>query len=353
MIGEILSRVEMRNQGFRDVVYEWEEECARYFGVPVCKVMAQSKLPEKKTLATKLKRVLRECAKKILLTVPPLHRKLFDLQRPPLTQNIDMPLSLCFVMNVPETPAFVGSSCLPIFLDIWSDWEINEVARLTRGFKLFYLTSRDAYNRMRALHPSSNVHYMPLSIADKYHSENFTAYRNKTIDVIQAGRRNPVLHEYMMKYAREHGDIEYVYREKGIYVSTSSAKTWPTKTRSDYMGLLAASRVSLTGCSGVDNAREDTCGICTVTPRFYEAAVSGCALISRYPDNEEFRELNAARYFPNITSYEHFTECLERALSQTPEELYAQNHDFIANSLTSRRAEQVKKDIEALTCANS
>lgn len=353
MIGEILSRVEMRKQGFRDVVYEWEEECTKYFGVPVRKVMAQSKLPEKKTLATKLKRTLRKTAQKILIVIPPLHRKLFDLRRPPLTQNINMPLSLCFVMNVGETPAYTGSNCLPIFLDIWSDWEINEAARLTRDFKLFYLTSRDAYNRMKALHPSSNVRYMPLSIADKYHSENFTAYRDKIIDVIQAGRQNPVLHEYMMRYTREHRDIEYVYREKGVYVSTAGSRTWLANTRSDYMGLLAASRVSLTGCSGVDNAREDTYGICTVTPRFYEAAVSGCALISRYPDNEEFRELNAARYFPSVTSYEHFTECLERALSQIPEELYAQNHDFIINSLTSKRAEQIQKDIEALTCANS
>ncbi len=76
--------------------------------------------------------------------------------------------------------------------------------------------------------------------------------------------------------------------------------------------------------------------------------MSGCALISRYPDNEEFRELNAARYFPSVTSYEHFTECLERTLLQTPEELYAQNHNFIINSLTSKRAEQIQKDIEAI-----
>ena len=60
-----------------------------------------------------------------------------------------------------------------------------------------------------------------------------------------------------------------------------------------------------------------------------------------------------SRYCPNITSYDQFVHELERALAMTPEELYAQNHDFILNSLTSKRAEQIQKDLEELTCQNS
>ena len=119
------------------------------------------------------------------------------------------------------------------------------------------------------------------------------------------------------------------------------------------MNMLASSKVSIVGCSGIDNARAETNGICFVTPRFYESAVMGCTLIGRYPDNQEFTELNMRKHCPNITSYEHFCEALEHALAQTPEELYAQNRDFIINSLTSKRAEQIKHDLEELTCTNS
>ena len=106
-------------------------------------------------------------------------------------------------------------------------------------------------------------------------------------------------------------------------------------------------------CSGIDGARPDVNGNCFVTPRFYESAVVGCSLIGRYPDNQEFRELNMSRYCPNITSYDQFVRELERALAIAPEELYAQNRDFILNSLTSKRAEQIQKDLEELTCQNS
>ena len=345
MIKEVLSRVDPVHYGFRDVSYEWDEEIANYFGVPIRQIFFADK-PVKNNLKQSLKKQL----KKIFLHVPALRQVFLDSQRPVLTQDINMPLSVCFVMFPAELSICEGNNCLPILLDIWDDFHFMEVIRRTKNLKLFYVTSRDAYNKIKELSPTSKVCYMPQSISDKYYSENFTAYRNKIVDVVQIGRRNPLLHEYMLRYISMHENIEYVYTENGEGVSSLGRKTWPLRTRNDYMKLLAASKVSLTGCSGVDNARENTFGICFITPRFYEAAISGCALISRYPDNQEFRELNASRYFPNVKSYEHFTECLEHALAQTPEELYAQNHEFIINSLTSKRAEQIQRDLENLTC---
>ncbi len=348
MIGEVLSRVETPREVFRDVVREWEEECAEYFGVPIRRIMTSARPEGKKSSAQKLKPFLFSVAKKILLAVPPLKNALWDKRRPELSQDIGSPLSLCFIMNNEEVPAYLNSNCLPVFLDVWSDWALMELVRRTKKLRLFYVTYLELYRRIKERFPESGVRYIPQSVSSRYYSENFAAYRNKTIDVIQIGRINPVLHEYMMKYVSEHGGVEYVFRENGVCVSASGARSWPVDTRDKYMSLLAASKVALVGCSGVDGMREGTNGICAVTPRFYEAAVSGCALISRYPDNEEFRQLEAAKYFPNVTSYENFTECLERALSQTPEELYAQNHDFIINSFTSKRAEQIQKDIAAL-----
>ena len=354
MIHEVLSRVELTNQGFRDVCYEWEEVLAEYFRVPIRKVFAASKPRQKKSTATFLKKAAKNIAKKVLLSFPALRQVLWDSRNPALVQDIHMPLSVHFAMNCAELSVCTGINCLPVLLDVFTDWQISEAIRRVGSLRLFYVTSRDAYNRIRAAVPSCKVHYMPLSISDKYHSENFTAYRNKYVDVSMPGRGNPVLHRYMLRYAEEHRNIRYVFRhENREYASTDGSISMQANDRAGYMNILAASRVSIVGCSGVDNAREDTNGICCVTPRWYESAVMGCALIGRYPDNEEFRELNMSRYCPNVTSYEQFCECLERALAQTPEELYAQNHDFIINSLTSKRAEQIQHDLEEIICTNS
>lgn len=343
MIGEVLSRAFSPAEKYRDVCYEWEEECAKYFDVPV-------RIVTPAVSASAKKNPIKLIIKKLFPVVGVIKSRINLLRTPKLEQDINSPLSLCFVMFPHEISAFYENNVMPIFLDIWSDNDFKFVAYITRKLRLFYVTSRDAYYRLKALSPKSNVRYMPLSVADKYHSENFVSYRNKYIDVFMPGRGNPILHQYMLRYAEEHPDIKYVYR-RGNWECRSTDGTISLRAddRAGYMNILASSKVSIVGCSGIDNAREGSNGIRFVTPRFYESAILGCALIGRYPDNEEFRELHMSRYCPNITSYEHFCEALEHALAQSPEQLYAQNHDFIINSLTSKRAEQIQHDLEALS----
>ena len=244
---------------------------------------------------------------------------------------------------------YVAANCIPVFLDVWTKADFASVIRQTKGFKLFYVTARYVYNRIKAKDPSSGVHYIPQSVSDKYHSENFAAYKGKFIDVFMPGRGNPVLHEYMLRYAAAHPNIKYVYRiPNWECISTDGSISLRAATREEYIHVLSSAKESLVGCSGIDNARPDSNGICFVTPRFYESAVLGCALLGRYPDNEEFTDMNMRKYCPNITSYEQFCHELERALAQTPEQLYAQNRDFILNSLTSKRAAQIQLDLEAI-----
>ena len=343
MISEVFSQVFDEEQVFRDVAYEWEEELAKYFDVPVRKVIAGNSgtQAQSQSISAKIKPFI----KKI-----PGVRKIERCLVPPLHQNITAPLSVGFIMNTAAVEFMRGTNCIPIFLDVWSIIDIISILRLTKGFKLFYVTARDALDRIKAKSPSSNVRYMPQSVSDKYHSENFAAYRNKYIDVFMPGRGNPVLHEYMLRYAAEHPNIKYVYRRENFEcISTDGSISLRAGNREEYIHLLSSSKVSLVGCSGIDNARKGTHGICFATPRFYESAILGCALLGRYPDNQEFTELNMRKYCPNITSYEQFCDELERALAQTPEELYAQNRDFILNSLTSKRAEQIQRDLESLS----
>lgn len=348
MIREVLSRVEPSTDVFRYVCYEWEQELAKNFGVPVRQMFIVHNLLHD-TFGRSLPSCIIQKARQVIkrLYMKAAHGR--------LKQNISKPLSVYFCTFVPEITLCAGENSLPIFLDVFSDTDINTLINATQNMSLFYVTSRDIFYRVKAKSPSSRVRYMPLSVADQYHSENFAAYRNKFIDVFMPGRGNSVLNKYMLRYAAEHPNIKYVHRHEPLTSgnwqcsSTDGSISLPLNTREEYIHVLSSAKVSLVGCSGIDNASAGANGICFVTPRFYESAVLGCALIGRYPDNEEFTELNMRSCCPNITSYEQFCHELERALAQSPEDLYAQNRDFILNSLTSKRAQQLRRDLESLS----
>ena len=367
-----------------DIIDEWAYTVSQYLNVPL-RLVGYTDAYGKRTFKKVLKDLVRQrftflmkplSAIRYLITRPLHSMQKFKTQNvlPPFYQNLKEPLSIYFAIN-PRTVHvhfrdIMKENGIPIFLDVTND-EADDLLRTTRNLKLFYVTSRTAFNYIKAQDSNSNVHYMPLSISDKYYSENFQAYRSKTIDVIQLGRRHSVLHNYMLEYCREHKDVEYVYAANGtkfgsVYTSTIKGELGIFEERAKFIDLLSHAKVSLVGTTASDpnppvgirrNKRHQYSNSASkggfISPRFYESAILGCALVGRYYDNQEATELNMRKYCPNITSYEHFCEALEHALAQTPEELYAQNRDFIINSLTSKRAEQIKHDLEELTCTNS
>ena len=359
MIKEVLSMMMPGNLA-HDIAYEWAEEIAKYFGVHAFLDSSHYVNTDKSSPDSFIKCVYLN-VKHVMLYIFPflriikrrIHSVIFPVV---LTQDINAPLSVYILMEVPEISECRGVNCLLIFTDVWEN-SIEFVVKSTKNLKLFYVTSRCVFNRIKTLAPDSNVHYMPLSIADKYYSENFVKYRNKTIDVVQSGRKDTILHEYMLRYVKEHENIDYVYSSSGRgseYISTLRGHLAPVTSRDDFIKIISSSKVSLVSSPGMyRDFQPHKYGFNFPTPKFYECAVLGCALIGHYPDNQEFTELNMRRYCPNISNYGQFCEELERALSMTPEEIYAQNHDFIMNSLTSKRAEQIQKDIEALRCQNS
>lgn len=365
-----------------EVIIEWAEETAKYFGANFVLDISSGELIQqiysdvgREMRRSKVTRFVVDFLKWVLLAnrplshvFPALHslrerqfrrarqHNFANARIPEPKQDFSLPLSIYFLNGTPEILACDQKNCIPIFIDVWNDGGIKYIADSTRNLKLFYVTSRYVYDHVRAEDPNSNIHYMPLSVSDKYYSPNFDRYRNKTVDVIQFGRKDPVLHEYMLRYASEHRTVDYVYSEinKELpYASTIRGNIGTIDGRNGFMQTLASAKVSLVSSSGMDKRITASYGVNFPTPRFYESAVVGCSLIGRYPDNQEFRELNMSRYCPNITSYDQFVRELERALAITPEELYAQNRDFILNSLTSKRAAQIQKDLEELTCQNS
>lgn len=368
MIKEVISIDMKPKTPACDVIIEWAEETAKYFNAPFSldpsfyehnSLIYGNGLPRKgikyfvksaRNFLGEIFPVLRRITNKIRM------RRYASIILPDLKQDISSPLSIYYLNTPQEILSCASRNSLPVFIDAWTD-SVKYIADSTRNLQLFYVTSRRIFDLVRAEAPNSNVRYMPLSVSDKYFSPNFEKYRRKTVDVIQFGRKDSLLHKYMLRYAEEHKDVEYVYVPDGSkhseYISTKRRNIGKISSRDDFINTLASAKISIISSPGMNKNAPLYYKVSFPTPRFYESAILGCSLIGRYPDNQEFRELNMSRYCPNITSYDQFVHELERALAMTPEELYAQNHDFILNSLTSKRAERIQKDLEELTCQNS
>lgn len=113
--------------------------------------------------------------------------------------------------------------------------------------------------------------------------------------MIQFGRKNPVLHSYMLKYCKLYPNVEYVYQTSDgslTYTSTTRGNIGKFDNRPEYMQMIAKSKVSLVSTLGIDKSK-NMGGIDFFTPRFYESAAYYCHLIGRYTMNDE--EINNLR----------------------------------------------------------
>ena len=265
-----------------------------------------------------------------------------------ITQDYKYPLAVFFVMSYTDLKYYYGKNALPIFLDIWSDEAIKFVDRKL-GSSFFYVTSLDVYNRFVDLNKLSGAHYMPLSVSDKYFSEYFDKYE-KTVDVIQIGRRNEVLHRWMLDYVKNNPDIEYIYSQEGNtrgklnYISTRKGNIGKIVNREQYIKLLGSAKVSLVSTPGVDNSRENNkFGVDFPTPRFYESAVTGNYMIGRYTNNSENERIE--RVCPLASDYDFFCNEISRGISTSKAELYRKYKDFIISNMTSCRVRQLINDL--------
>lgn len=239
---------------------------------------------------------------------------------------------------------YTGLNTIPIFLD-FPVHMVEEINRVTKELPFYWVTCHDIYLKLKEC-GSKNVLFIPLSISDKY----FTGIvPEKKIDVIQFGRKNSKLHEYMMEYCRRNPETEYVYQtENGslTYESTIRGNVGKFDTRKEYFQMISSCRVSLVSSPGMDNSR-DFGGIDFITPRFYESAANYCYMIGRYADNQEAKSIGIDRVCPNVSSYEEFERLMGSYLNSegfTQKEAFDQ---FLRENVTSARiksmAEEMKK----------
>lgn len=321
----VTSLRKIRDEAFFEVVFEWEDIFAQFFHTQVVQMSPVEYYSRK------------------------VYGKLNNFYS--IHQELGSDCSIMFVMHPNELRYGILKNIIPIFMDVWTDEQIDMIIDKTRTLKLFYCTSVEVYQRIKNKDNSNKVRYIPLSVSDIYFSNRFSRYR-KSIDVIQVGRRNQILHEYMMQFVTEHPEVEYVYtsdirhNELLEYVSTKRGNMGVIMGREEYVKKLSSAKVSLVSTPAIDGSRKCANGVDFLTPRFYESAVFGCTMIGRYRLNEETKRIQ--EFCPNILSYEQFSEEMNKALAIGADELYHRTERFITNNLTSCRARQIVADLNEL-----
>ncbi len=64
-----------------------------------------------------------------------------------------------------------------------------------------------------------NVYFIHRCVSDQYFTQEVPA---KDIDVIQIGRKNPVMHQFMLDYCKEHPDVEYIFQSEDASLNYNS-----------------------------------------------------------------------------------------------------------------------------------
>ena len=193
------------------------------------------------------------------------------------------PVRLVWVMDARIYKEYTYPNFIPIFLDFSIDM-VDEIFEATKNLPFFWVTCISIYEKLKE--KTTKVHYIPLSISDKWISQTVKV---KDIDVIQFGRKNAILHEYMLNYCKSHPNVEYVFQTSDgslTYTSTIRGNMGRFDTRVEYMKMISRSRVSLVSTPAIDSGK-DFGGIDFFTPRFYESAAQYCHLIGRYTDNSD------------------------------------------------------------------
>jgi len=255
----------IKNNNYRDIIYEWEDE-----------IINRNHMKLEYIRQTMRNRILNRIG---------LYDK-FKMNKFDLKQSVYM----AFVLSPKELFFISRYNCIPVFIDVWPK-EIDFVCK-KMGLNPFVVTSYDIFQLIKER--GYNVIYVPLSIADQWRLDKI---HQKSLDIVQMGRKNQILHEYALKYVSKNKHIEYIYsdydeRSKQLfYYSTIRGKINSPETRIEYMDFLRKAKVCLISSPGMDQSRPCADGIDYPTPRFYETAINYCSMIGRYDSNHDEFEM--------------------------------------------------------------
>lgn len=306
------------------VLYEWEDCFAKEWNTEV--------IPLKNGLIQKIERRVRRYYHEI----NPKHVWKYKIS------NLNE-VGVLIIMDAEGYYMLPTENIIPIYLDFARSM-IDTIITATKDLPAFFVASKDIYNEMKDK-GCHNVYFIHQCVSDQYNTGDIL---EKDIDVIQIGRKNPVLHEYMLKYCEDHPDIEYIYQGQDAsheYISTTRGNIGTLPGRREFVDMMRRAKVSLVSTPKCDNCRNVFGGADLVTARFYESAVFRCRMIGRYTDNEETRELELEKVCPNVQDYNEFVTALEKYLDSSSLSWNDYN-DFISQNLASVRARYISDCIE-------
>lgn len=195
---------------------------------------------------------------------------------------------------------------------------LNIFYKRFRKNPLVMISSKEAYEYLKAQGCPLNIRHLALSISDKYRVSPETSF-SKEYDVVMLGRQNQVLLDYLERYKNTHPKVTYVYGKKTedvfMYYDSDGRAIGALETREEYMAMMRKSRIGLYATPGMDGGREHTNGFNQVTPRFLEYLVSGCHVIARFPKNADTDFYELEKMTTNAHSYELFEQAMDLARS--------------------------------------
>ena len=312
-------------RSFYQVVWEWEDVLFEEF----------SKLDGVKVSYKQVKAIKVRALQVILKYIIPRFQM-------PISRPKDE-LIFYFPLRVWHCNQYLRKGFIPIFTDVY-DYEIDVIHRMTKQLPFYFVTIMDIYDKLKSKYPACKVQYMPLSVSDKWVGN----MPEKSIDVIQIGRKSKYLHEIMLKYCESHPSVDYMYMDYHTelqtwgYFSTKRGYVGVLETRDQFMEALRSAKVSLVSTPGIETGRFGN--IDFFTPRFFESAASYCWMLGHYTENNEAKYLEINTVCPNIRDYKEFEKYLDLYLSQQIEKDKVEY--FLSKNKTSCRARQIYQ------CAN-
>ena len=305
-------------------IFDWEDEISNLLFLPL----------EELTKPRKFSRLL--CDPKTFKYALPIVKRIINGCRGKI--------GIVYLM-APENIRFVLKSKLklvPIFIDTPTS-SYNSLRKLGKVFPLYYVSSYETFEHLSLYH--DNVRFLPFSVPETW---KLNRIPDKQLDVLQIGRKNPILHKWMLKMASENG-IEYVYQsiEDGVlnYWSTKDGLIGDFRDRQKFTNLLKGARVSLVSSGGIDGSRKGF-DINPVTVRFFESAVNYCYMIGRYPrESKDFEYTRMSEIVIRVDDEISFRKELTNCLGK-PFDLKEKYDSIIDSNATRHTASIIERDLD-------
>ncbi len=229
---------------------------------------------------------------------------------------------------------------IPCIIDFYTKDNkiLSEIYKQYNRNPIVLISSKEAYEFLKQKECPLNIAHFPLSISNKYRITPETRF-DKKYDLVIAGRPNPVLTDFVIRYAQSHQHFRYIYRKmeggKFYYYTSDNEIIGNINTREQYINLLRASRIGIYATPGIDGGEKRTNGFNQVTPRLFELICAGCHILARYPKNADTDYFQIDSLCPSIENYTQFEQLVDKYReTECDMQVYS---NYIEHHYTSKR----------------